>query len=71
MEALSQVKAELTEPTVLTLIIPTKISVDVLSYRLGAILQRVDNIWRPVVYASRAMSETERRYTETEALAVT
>ena len=63
-EAFSQVKAELTKPTVLTLYnptVPTKVSADASSYGLGAVLlQRVDEIWRPVAYASRAMSETER-----------
>ena len=77
-EAFSQVKkAELTKPTVLTLYnptVPTKVSADGSSYRIGAVLlQQVDDIWKPVVYASRAMSETKRRYApiEKEALAVT
>ena len=41
---------------------------------LGAVLlQQSGSIWRPVAYASRAMSETEKRYAqvEKEALAVT
>ena len=75
--AFSQVKAELAKPTVLALYdpqAPTKVSSDASSYGLGAVLlQQVDSIWRPVAYASRSMSETERRYAqiEKEALAVT
>eukprot|EP00731_Ephydatia_muelleri_P022771 Em0015g354a len=41
---------------------------------LGAVLlQEKDSVWKPVSYASRSMSETERRYAqiEKEALAVT
>ena len=76
-QAFSQVKAELAKPTVLALYnpqAPTKVSSDASSYGLGAVLlQQVDSIWRPVAYASRSMSETERRYAqiEKEALAVT
>ena len=75
-EAFSQVKAELTKPTVLTYnpMVPTKVSADASSYGLGAVLlQRVDDTWRPVAYASRATSEAERKCTqlEKEALAVT
>ena len=75
--AFSQVKAELAKPTVSALYdpqAPTKVSSDASSYGLGAVLlQQVDSIWRPVAYASRSMSETERRYAqiEKEALAVT
>ena len=75
--AFTQIKEELAKRTVLALYQPgseTKISADASSYGLGAVLlQRTNNIWRPVAYASRAMSETEKRYTqiEKEALAVT
>ena len=75
--AFSQVKAELAKPTVLTLYnprAPTKVSADASSYGLGAVLlQQVGDEWKPVAYASRSMSETERRYAqiEKEALTVT
>ncbi|XP_018374455.1 PREDICTED: uncharacterized protein K02A2.6-like [Trachymyrmex cornetzi] len=46
------------------------------SYGLGAVLEQYDKnqeCWRPVYYASRALSETEKRYAqiEKEALALT
>lgn len=53
---------------------PTKISADASSYGLGGVLlQKRGNDWRPVFYASRALTETEQRYAqvEKEALAVT
>ena len=53
----------------------TKLSSEASSYRLGAVLlQKQDNDqWRPVAYASRAMSPTEQRYAqiEKEALGIT
>ena len=76
-QSFAKVKEELTQPTVLALYnptAPTKVSADASSYGLGAVLlQQVDSVWRPVAYASCAMSETERRYAqiEMEALAVT
>ena len=75
--AFTQVKAELTKPTVLALYNPkaaTKIAADASSYGLGAVLlQEQANSWKPVSYASRSMTETERRYAqiEKEALATT
>ena len=76
-EAFAKVKAELTAHTVLALYDPqadTKISADASSHGLGAVLlQKTKQEWRPVAYASRAMSETETRYAqiEKEALAIT
>ena len=75
--AFKQVKQELSKPASLALYDPeaqTKISADASSYGLGAmLLQQVDGAWKRVAYASRLMSETERRYTqiEKEALAIT
>ena len=75
--AFSELKSELTRPTILALYDPqaeTKISADASSFGLGAVLlQHTGGLWRPVCYASRSMSETERRYVqiEKEALATT
>ena len=76
-EAFADIKKELSKPTVLHLYdpgAPTKISADASSYGLGAVLMQKSNFtWCPVAYASRSMTETERRYAqiEKEALAVT
>ena len=76
-EAFVKVKAELTAHTALALYDPqadTKISADASSHGLGAVLlQKNQQEWRPVAYASRAMLETETRYAqiEKEALAIT
>ena len=70
-------KLELTRQTVLALYdlnAPTKISADASAYELRAVLlHEVESAWRPVIYASRSLSETERQYTqiEKEVLAVT
>ena len=75
--AFMRVKEELAKPTVLALYQPgskLKLSADASSYGLGAVLfQNTTNTWRPVAYASRALSETEKRYVQIqkEALAVT
>ena len=76
-QAFTQVKDELTKPTTLALYDvqkESKVSADASAYGLGAVLlQKTDSDWKPVAYASRAMSETERRYAqiEKEALAIT
>ena len=75
--AFTQVKEELSKSTTLTLYDPQgelKLSADASSYGLGAVLlQKVDSDWKPVAFASRSMTETERRYAqvEKEALAIT
>ena len=65
------------KPTTLTLYDPTaevKVSADASSFGLGAVLlQQERGDWKPVAYASRSMTPTERRYAqiEKEALAIT
>ena len=52
----------------------TLVSADASSNGLGAVLlQKFEADWRPVVFASRSLSETETRYAqiEKEALAIT
>lgn len=64
------VKEELAKPTLLALYDPranTKISADASSFGPGAVLlQQHGSEWKPVAYASRAISETERRYAQIE-----
>ena len=71
------IKIELTKPTVLTLYdvnVDLKVSADASLYGLGAVLlQKNNQTWQPVMYASCAMTSTECRYAqiEKEALATT
>ena len=69
-EAFEKVKTELTKPSVLALYSPdanSKISSDASSFGLGAVLlQQQADKWRPVAYASRAISDTEQRYSQIE-----
>ena len=75
--AFGELKKALTQPTILEFYnpqAPVKVSADASSFGLGAVpLQQSRSLWKPVSYASRWMSETERRYAqiEKEALAVT
>ena len=67
-KAFTSVKEELVKPTTLTLYNPTaeaKVSADASSFGLGAVLlQEERGEWRPVPYASRSMTPTERRYAQ-------
>ena len=69
-EAFNKVKEEISQPTTLALYNPDaelKISADASSFGLGAVLfQHEEDSWKPVAYASRSMSETERRYAQIE-----
>ena len=69
-EAFRLVKAELCKPTVLALYTPdapTKLSADASSHGLGAVLQqKTGGEWKPVAYASRSMSDTEKWYAQIE-----
>lgn len=69
-KAFDQLKNDLTSPLVLTIYDPNKklkLSADASSYGLGAVLlQQEKDEWRPVAYASRAMTETEQRYAQVE-----
>ena len=68
--AFSAMKAELARPTTLALYDPaaeTKVSADASSYGLGAVLlQKFETTWKPIAFASRSMTETERRYAQIE-----
>ena len=77
-KAFKELKHELTRTTVLALYDRTaksKVSADVSSFGLGAVLlqENKEGEWRLVAYASRSLSETERRCAqiENEALALT
>eukprot|EP00731_Ephydatia_muelleri_P009750 Em0005g336a len=75
-EAFLKLKKEVTKPSILAHYNPqceVKISADASSFGLGAaLLQKENNEWRPVAFASRRMTETEQRYAqiENEALAI-
>jgi len=77
-KAFELAKRELSTPTILALYNPqfdTKISADSSSFGLGAVIlqKQPDHCWKPIAYASRSLSECERRYAqvEKEALACT
>ena len=75
--AFVKAKETSTKPTILALYRPggeAKVAVDASSFGLRAVLlQRIASKWRPVAYASRALSAREQNYAqiEKEALAVT
>ncbi len=69
--AFCRVKEELSKPTILALYDPlaeTKISSDASSFGLGAVILQKSGTsqWRPVAFASRSLTETERRYAQIE-----
>ena len=61
--AFDLVKEKFAKPTTLALYDPaaiTKVSPDASAYGLEAVLlQKIDNHWKPVAYASHSKSETE------------
>ena len=71
-EAFEKLKSELIQPTVLALYDPEatlRVSADASAYGLGAVLlqkARSSTEWKPVAYASRALSDTEQRYSQIE-----
>ena len=77
-QAFADIKASLTSTPMLahySVNRETELSTDASSYGLGAVLlqKQEEELWRPVAYASRAMSPTEQRYVqiEKEALGIT
>ena len=76
-DAVLKLKEEISSPRVLALCdidATTKVSADASAYGLGVVLlQLQQGLWRPVAFASRALSETETHYAqiEKEALALT
>ena len=67
-EAFEAVKDELEKPTVFDPQALSKVFADASSFGLGTVLlqQQGGQEWRPVSYASRSMSETEKRYAQVE-----
>lgn len=67
-KAFKRIKVELTKPSILALYdpnAPTKISTDGSSYGLGAVLLHLsESSWKPVAYASRAMTDTQNHYAQ-------
>jgi len=77
-QVFEQIKHELSSHPVLTLYNPaadTVVAADASSFGLGAVLtqKQSDNQWRPIAYASSALSSAETRYAqiEKEAQAIT
>ncbi|KAL7881030.1 hypothetical protein SRHO_G00032840 [Serrasalmus rhombeus] len=77
-EAFKRLKVELSSTQVLAAYSPTAetcVSADASSFGLGGVLtqRQPDGVWKPIVFISRGMSDTERHYAqiEKEALAAT
>ena len=71
LDAIKRLKEVLTTAPVLSFYNssqPTRISVDASSHGLGAILEQQgkDAIWKPVGFASRTLTPTERKYAQIE-----
>ena len=69
--AFDSIKKAISSVPVLALYDPKKstiVSADSSSYGLGAVLKQrqLDNTWRPVVFASRALTDIEKRYAQVE-----
>lgn len=68
--AFRELKKALISPPVLAMYDPnrdTKVSADASSYGLGdVLLQKWEDDWRPVFYASRSLSPTKQRYAQVE-----
>jgi len=77
LSIIERVRNSAHSPTILILYdtsAATKISADASSYGVGAVLlQHSNQLWKPVAYASRKLSDTEKCYAqiEKEALALT
>ena len=69
-QAFARIKRELSQLTVLTLYNPqahTKVCSDASSYGVGTVLmQKSDSTWKPVAFASRTLTKTEKRYAQIE-----
>jgi len=69
-DSFNKIKAELASSQILAWYNPTtdtKLVADASAYGLGAVLlQKHESDWKPVVYASKSMTETETRYAQIE-----
>ena len=69
-DAFHKIKDELSSNRILAWYDPaadTKVSADASAYGLGVVLLQIqDGQWKPVVYASRSLTETESRYAQIE-----